>query len=134
MRSPNSLIKATKNQDSPISKTNSEIVKYFVDTALPQHPESKHNVQPKLYQLQTLVEECTVSDALNAAAKHLQNAITAIKALHQNAQAKQILPFKRVHTANQKHEKQNIFFSTNKRKVLIGPRQPLRKEYKVKLN
>ena len=49
----------------------SEIVKYFIDTALSQLPESKHNVQQKLYQLQTPVEECTDSDALNAAVKHL---------------------------------------------------------------
>ena len=96
---------------------NSEIAKYFIDTALPQHPESKRNVQQKLYQLQTLVEECTDSDALNAAAKHLQNAITAVKALQQNAEAKQILPIKRVYAANRNHEKQNHFFSTKKRKV-----------------
>jgi len=81
MRSPNSLTKVTINQVSLNSKTNSEIVKYFIDTALPQLPESKHNVQQKLYQLQTLVVDCTDSDALNAAAKHLQNAITAMKAL-----------------------------------------------------
>jgi len=116
-RSPNSLTKVTINQDSLNSKTNSEIVKYFVDTALPQLPESKHNVQQKLYQLQTLVVECTDSDALNAAAKHLQNAITAMKALQQNAQVKQILPVKRVFVANQNHEKQKHFFSTKKRKV-----------------
>ena len=64
-----------------------------------------------LYQLQTPVEECTDSDALNAVAKHLQSAITAIKA---KCSAKQILPIKRVYTANQN---QNIFFSTKKRKV-----------------
>ena len=93
------------------------MAKYFIDAALPQHPESKHNVQQKLYQLQTLVEECTDSDALNAAAKHLQNAITAVKALQQNAEAKQILPIKRVYAANRNHEKQNHFFSTKKRKV-----------------
>jgi len=58
-------------------------------------------VQQKLYQLQTLVVERTDSDALNAAAKHLQNAITAMKALQQNAQVKQILPIKRVFAANQ---------------------------------
>ena len=90
------------------------MAKYFIDTALPQHPESKRNVQQKLYQLQTHVEECTDSDALNAAAKHLQNAITAVKALQQ---AKQILPIERVYAANRNHEKQNRFFSTKKRKV-----------------
>jgi len=116
-RSPNSLTKVTINQDSLNSKTNSEIVKYFTDTALPQLPESKHNVQQKLYQLQTLVVECTDSDALTAAAKHPQNAITAMKALQQNAQVKQILPIKRVFAANQNHEKQKPFFSTKKRKV-----------------
>jgi len=71
----------------------------------------------KLYQLQTLVVECTDSDALNAAAKHLQNAITAMKALQQNAQVKQILLVKRVFVANKNHEKQKHFFSTKKRKV-----------------
>ena len=58
--------------------------------------------------------ECTDSDALNAAAKHLQNAITAMKALQQNAQVKQILSIKRVFVANQNHEKQKHFFSTKK--------------------
>lgn len=52
---------------------------------------------------------------INTAAKHPQNVITAIKALQQNAQAKQILPIKRVYATNKSHEKQKAFFNKEKK-------------------
>ena len=44
MRSSNTLTKTARNQDSPITKT-----KWRSISLIPQHPESKRNVQQKLY-------------------------------------------------------------------------------------
>ena len=60
MRSSNTLMKTARNQDSPITKTNSEMAKYFFDAALPQHPESKHNVQQNCTNFRLLLRNALI--------------------------------------------------------------------------
>ena len=74
----------------------------------------------KMNELELIIMNCTSIDALNTAKKHLQAAITVIKAIEQTKSVK-TLPVKRKVSPNQncEHQESSKFFSTKKKRLSL---------------
>ena len=116
--SKNSTLQLDTDEQEQMSTD--DFAKYFHHrgTIALQLPQLKESVQCKMNELQILIQECTDSDALNTVSKHLQNAITVVKAMQQQSQTEaKVLPIKRHYAPNANHEKQLRFFSTKRKRT-----------------
>ena len=80
---------------------------------------AKQKLLSCLKELENEIKVCNEIDSIHTARKHVQAAVSIIKAM-QN-QKESVLPLKRKVSPNENHEKQRRFFSTKKKTVTATP-------------
>ena len=121
------LIAIANNLQLVTEETNTDNLAYFSEILSSEvnHKSTdstilKEQLGTMISQLQVTISTSNNSEALRTAIKHIQSAITVIKAMPQQETITHKLPVKRSYAPNSNHEQQLTFFSTKKKRLSLS--------------